>query len=122
MYAGVEHLGRATVDFVDALLVVVEPTRRSLGTADQIYKLAQDIGVKRMWLVGNKVRNGEEKNFLYEKTPGIPVLGTIPADLGVQEDDRLGVAVYDHVPVVKQAGQKIVDKLSAENFNYLSEK
>src|SRR3990172_5086812 len=33
MYAGVEHLGRATVDFVDAMLVVVEPTRRSLGTA-----------------------------------------------------------------------------------------
>ena len=31
MYAGVEHLGRATVDFVDALVVVVEPTRRSLG-------------------------------------------------------------------------------------------
>jgi CO dehydrogenase maturation factor len=27
MYAGVEHLGRATVDFVDAMLVVVEPTR-----------------------------------------------------------------------------------------------
>src|SRR5512143_2617280 len=36
MYAGVEHLGRATVDFVDALLIVAEPTRRSLGTAAQI--------------------------------------------------------------------------------------
>ena len=41
MYAGVEHLGRATVDFVDAMLVVVEPTRRSLGAAAQITKLAQ---------------------------------------------------------------------------------
>ena len=36
MYAGVEHLGRATADFVDAMVVVVEPTRRSLGTAAQI--------------------------------------------------------------------------------------
>jgi CO dehydrogenase maturation factor len=43
MYAGVEHLGRATVDFVDAMLIVVEPTRRSLGTASQIKKLANDI-------------------------------------------------------------------------------
>jgi CO dehydrogenase maturation factor len=34
MYAGVEHLGRATTDFVDAMIVVVEPTRRSLGTAE----------------------------------------------------------------------------------------
>ena len=40
MYAGVEHLGRATVDFVDAMIVVVEPTRRSLGTAAQIKSLA----------------------------------------------------------------------------------
>ena len=38
MYAGVEHLGRATVDFVDTMLVVVEPTRRSLATANQIKK------------------------------------------------------------------------------------
>ncbi len=114
MYAGVEHLGRATVDFVDAMLVVVEPTRRSLGTAAQIKKLANDIGLTRLWLVGNKVRNPEEQAFLYEQTPRMPVLGTIPADLGVQEADRLGVAVYDYVPAVKQAADQIVEKLSVE--------
>src|SRR5574341_2465753 len=64
MYAGVEHLGRATVDFVDAMLVVVEPTRRSLGTAAQIKKLANDIGLQRLYLVGNKVRNEEAAKFL----------------------------------------------------------
>ena len=48
MYAGVEHLGRATVDFVDAMIIVVEPTRRSIGTAAQIKKLAADIGLKRL--------------------------------------------------------------------------
>ncbi len=90
MYAGVEHLGRATVDFVDAMLVVVEPTRRSLGTAAQIKKLANDIGLDRLWLVGNKVRNSEETNFLTTETPGIPILGTLPADLAVQEADRYG--------------------------------
>ena len=42
MYAGVEHLGRATVDFVDAMLVVVEPTRRSLGTANHPQSLTVD--------------------------------------------------------------------------------
>ena len=36
MYAGVEHLGRATVDFVDAMIIVVEPTQRSLGTAAKL--------------------------------------------------------------------------------------
>ncbi|HNB51587.1 MAG TPA: AAA family ATPase, partial [Anaerolineales bacterium] len=71
MYAGVEHLGRATVDFVDAMIVVVEPTRRSLGTAAQIKKLANDIGLKRLFLVGNKVRSEEEAAFLTAETPGL---------------------------------------------------
>ncbi|MFM8321831.1 MAG: AAA family ATPase [Chloroflexota bacterium] len=112
MYAGVEHLGRATVDFVDAMVVVVEPTRRSLGTAAQIRKLANDIGLTRLWLVGNKVRNADEAAFLHAETPGLPVLGLLPADLAVQEADRLGIAVYDHVPALRQAGQEMAEKLA----------
>ncbi len=114
MYAGVEHLGRATVDFVDALLVVVEPTRRSLGTAAQIGKLAADIGLNKLWLVGNKVNGQEEAAFLYEHTPGIPVLGTLPADSAVQEADRLGEAVYDYVPAMRSAAKAIAEKLRKE--------
>src|SRR5512136_3283932 len=79
MYAGVEHLGRATVDFVDAMLVVVEPTHRSLGTAAQIKKLAEDIGLTRLWLVGNKIKDPGEVKFLENESPGIPVLGFMPA-------------------------------------------
>jgi CO dehydrogenase maturation factor len=107
MYAGVEHLGRATVDFVDALLVVVEPTNRSLGTAAQIATLAKDIGLTRLWLVGNKVHNPEEVAFLEAGSPGLPVLGMLPADLAVKNADRLGVAVYDHVPSLRQAVEEI---------------
>jgi CO dehydrogenase maturation factor len=114
MYAGVEHLGRATVDFVDAMLVVVEPTRRSLGTAAQIQKLASDIGLKRLYLVGNKVRNEDEAAFLNAETPGLPVLGFLPADLKVQEADRLGIPVYDHVPALRQAAESILAKLTGE--------
>lgn len=114
MYAGVEHLGRATADFVDAMIVVVEPTRRSLGTATQIKQLAQDVGVTRLWLVGNKVRNEEERAFLETETPGIPVLGFLPAELLVQEADRLGIAVYDHVPPLRQVADEIGKKLTEE--------
>jgi CO dehydrogenase maturation factor len=111
MYAGVEHLGRATVDFVDGMLVVVEPTQRSLGTAAQISKLAQDIGLTRLWLVGNKVRHNEEAAFLQANSPGLPLLGFLPADLAVQEADRLGIAVYDHVPTLRQAAAEMAEKL-----------
>jgi CO dehydrogenase maturation factor len=114
MYAGVEHLGRATVDFVDAMLIVVEPTRRSLGTAAQIKKLAADIGLTRLWLVGNKVRDDDEIAFLEAETPSLPVLGILPADLAVQEADRVGIAVYDHVPALRLAAQVMVETLIAE--------
>ncbi len=111
MYAGVEHLGRATVDFVDAMVVVVEPTQRSLGTAAQIKKLAADIGLNRLWMVGNKVRTEEENEFLERESPGMPLLGILPMDLGVLDADRLGEPVYDHVPSLKQAAAEIAQKL-----------
>jgi CO dehydrogenase maturation factor len=111
MYAGVEHLGRATVDFVDAMIIVVEPTRRSLGTARQIKKLAHDIGLDRLWLVGNKIRNEDESQFVEAESPEIPVLGFLTADLAVQEADRLGIPVYDHVPSLKVAAEKMAEKL-----------
>ena len=117
MYAGVEHLGRATVDFVDAMIVVVEPTRRSLGTARQIKKLANDIGLERLWLVGNKVRNKDESHFLETESPGIPVLGFLPADMAVQEADRLGIPVYNHVPSLKVSAEKMAEILRQEIGN-----
>jgi CO dehydrogenase maturation factor len=113
MYAGVEHLGRATVDFVDAMLIVVEPTRRSLHTAQQIKRLANDIGLNRLWLVGNKVRNADEASFLQDESSrvSIEVLGWLPADLGVQEADRLGIPVYEHVPALRNAAEKMATLL-----------
>lgn len=121
MYAGVEHLGRATVDFVDALLIVVEPTQRSLGTAGQIKDLAEDIGLERLWLVGNKVRSQEEVDFLISSSPGIPLLGTLPMDLGVLEADRRGLPVYDHVPSLQESARDIAQKIQSpkkpEEFN-----
>jgi len=114
MYAGVEHLGRATVDFVDAMLIVVEPTRRSIGTASQIKQLANDIGLTRLWMVGNKVRNAEEAEFLETNSPGLPLLGWLPADLGVQEADRLGIPVYEYVPALRQSTSKMAVDLLKE--------
>ncbi|NOX60336.1 MAG: AAA family ATPase [Chloroflexi bacterium] len=114
MYAGVEHLGRATVDFVDAMIIVAEPTRRSLKTATQIKALARDIGLDRLWLVGNKVRDEADAAFFRAETPNLPILGLLPADPLVQEADRLGVPVYDHAPRLREAAHQIVQALEAE--------
>ena len=114
MYAGVEHLGRATVDFVDAMLIVAEPTRRSLGTALQIKKLAQDLGLQRLYLVGSKVRDEDDLAFLQTESisrVGLPMLGYLPADPAVQDADRLGLPVYEQVASLREAARAIVSGL-----------
>jgi CO dehydrogenase maturation factor len=110
MYAGVEHLGRATVDFVDLMIVVVEPTRRSLGTAEQIKELAIDIGLKNLYLVGNKIRNQDEIDFIKSHAI-IDVLGFLPTDLKVLDADRLGIPVYDHVPELMETAKDLAEKI-----------
>jgi CO dehydrogenase maturation factor len=111
MYAGVEHLGRATADAVDAMLVVVEPTARSLGTAEQIKHLAKDIKVEHIFIVGSKVRNEDDAAFIEENSPGLSVLGHLPADERVIEADRKGVAVYSISPELAQSAKGILEKL-----------
>lgn len=79
MEAGVEHLGRGTAQGVDALIVVVDPDRRSLDTAARILPLAQEIGLRRIVAVGNKVADPEEEAFIRHGLPlSVPLLGSIP--------------------------------------------
>ena len=114
MYAGVEHLGRATATAVDAMLIVVEPTKRSLGTAAQIKSLAQDIQLKDLFIVGSKVQGEEDEAFIEEKSPGLQVIGHLPYDQHVRQADREGVSLYDLSPDLAQATQAIVQALEAK--------
>lgn len=52
--AGVEHLGRGTVAGVDGLVVVSEPSRRSLETAARVGALAAELGLTRQVLALNR--------------------------------------------------------------------
>ena len=107
MYAGVEHLGRATGDAVDAMLIVVEPTARSLGTATQIKKLAEDLHMQRLYLVGSRVQGDADATFIRQRSPGLPVLGFLPEDPGVREADRSGLPAFDTAPALAEAARAI---------------
>ena len=63
MEAGVEHLGRATSSSVDALIVVVNPGARSRAAASKIRKLGQDIGIKKILILGNRVNGPEDEEI-----------------------------------------------------------
>jgi CO dehydrogenase maturation factor len=107
MYAGVEHLGRATAEAVEAMIVVVEPTGRSLETAAQIKTLAADIGLRQLFLVSNKIQSPADRDFVEAHSPGLPVIGHLPYTPQVQAADHLGRAVYDIAPELVEATNSI---------------
>jgi len=100
MEAGLEHLGRGVVRGVDALLAVVEPSYRSIETAYRIKTLAQDLGVKRIYAVGNKIARGEEELFIRKEVgkAGLDLLATIPLDPAVPEAEMAGLSPIDYAP------------------------
>jgi CO dehydrogenase maturation factor len=90
MEAGLEHLGRGTAMAVDRLVVVVEPGRRSIETAHHIRNLAEDIGLKNLSFVGNKIRSEKDRDFLLKELSEFHFLGFIPFAEDIIEADLEG--------------------------------
>lgn len=112
MEAGLEHLGRATSTGVDHLIVVVEPGQRSIETALNVRKLAGDLNIKRVSVVGNKVRNKSDEEFITKELGGMEVLGFIPFADSIIEADRQGVSVYKNSPEASGAVREIFKKIA----------
>ena len=111
MEAGIEHLGRATASAVDKLVVVVEPGRRSVDTAGHIQKLAAQIGLKNIVLVGNKIRIKKDKEFLQQHLKGYEFLGFIPYDDALIEADLNGASPFDVDSAAKTNVKEMILKL-----------
>jgi CO dehydrogenase maturation factor len=112
MEAGVEHLGRATAQAVDAFLAVVEPGRRSLNTAARVRQLAEDIGITRVYVVGNKVRSESDWAFMQAES-AVPLLGYLSANPELTEADMRGEGVFDAAPKAVEEVRAIVAALEA---------
>lgn len=114
MEAGLEHLGRGTTMGVDMMVVVVEPGRRSLETAGSIRRLAGELGVKKLGVVGSKVQDDSELDFLRENLSEDIFLGYLPHLEAIRSADMRGESLLS-IPwsEVSFVGP-IVDRLSEE--------
>jgi len=113
MEAGIEHLGRGTARAVSALITVVEPGRRSVETALRIRRLASDIGLSKLFVVGNKIRNGKDREFLEKLLPEFQFLGFLPYDEQIIEADLNGAFAYNVSPETRDSLEAIARKLSS---------
>jgi CO dehydrogenase maturation factor len=80
MGAGIEHLTRGTAAGVDLMLVVTEPGQSSIATARIVQKLAQDLGIKAVRFIANKIRNLREQQFISAHFSGDELLGMLSYD------------------------------------------
>jgi CO dehydrogenase maturation factor len=92
MEAGVEHIGRGTASHVDALLIVVDSNLKSLEVSKRIYDLATKAGMKQIFLVGNRVMDGAQKDAIrsFAEKNGLSILSFVPFDARIIEADTRG--------------------------------
>ena len=107
MEAGIEHLTRGTAGSVDAFIVVVEPGQRSMQTARQIESLARGLGVKEVFVVGNKIRQESEKDFIIRHLQGMTFLGFMSYTTEAVTADLDGKSPYDSAPIIRNEAKKI---------------
>lgn len=111
MEAGLEHLGRGTSRGVDFLVVVVEPGRRSVDTANHIKQLAGDIGLSRVLIVGNKIRSQADIDYLQKSLDGFQFLGFLDYDTQIIEADMQAVSPASTAGKAKEAVTAMTQKL-----------
>ena len=91
MEAGVEHIGRGTAENVDMMLVVSDAHRQSLAIAERIARMAQDAGIPRLALIGNRITDAGQEQVIrdFAIARKLVVTGMIPFDAAVM---RAGIA------------------------------
>ena len=98
--ASPEHLSRGTARYADALYAVVEPYYKSLETGRRMATLAQDLGLERVGLIANKIRDDGELTAVREFADqhGLDVAGVVPFDERLPEAERAQASPLDHAP------------------------
>ena len=114
MEAGLEHLGRGTASMMDQFIVVIEPGARSIQTYERIKKLAADIGVTKVRVVANKVRDERDEEFLRQRIPAEDLLGFVHYNPDVIEADRNGQSPFDYSDKAVEEIRAIKERMDAE--------
>jgi CO dehydrogenase maturation factor len=98
--AGLEHLGRGTAKGIDVMLVITEPSQKSLDLCSKIIDLSKSLGIINIFLIANKVYDDSQLDIIYKTIEKweIPLYHTIPNDPEIINADLRGIAPIDHNP------------------------
>ena len=105
-------------DYARTVLIVVEPTAKSLLTARRLSRLALDEAhPRRLVAVANKVREAGDADTIADRT-GLDVVASIPWDEALAEAEQRRAAPIDLAPdsPAVQAVESLVDQMSEERI------
>ena len=95
--AGIGTLTRLQAETVDVVVVVVEPTPRSIDVAQRAVALAAQCSQGRVVVVANRVTSAEDVERIAIGLPGAEIV-VVPDDAAVMDADRRGVSPLDSAP------------------------
>jgi CO dehydrogenase maturation factor len=98
--AGLEHLGRGTAKGIDVMLVITEPSQKSLDLCSKIIKLSKELGIINIFLVANKVVDEGQLDIIRERINDweIPLYHSIPFDPEMGKADLKGESPLEYCP------------------------
>lgn len=112
MEAGIEHLGRGTAQSIDTMLIVVEPSQRSIRTAETILKLGGEIGIEKFGIIGNKIQSKEQALWIQKQLAQNLYMGSLSYSSLIGQSDREGRPLIDSLDSgMKKEFQTIYNKL-----------
>jgi CO dehydrogenase maturation factor len=113
--AGVEFMGRASVQGIDAFVIVVEPGGRSIETTNNLAKMARELGIGYIGAIANKITDPSQIDVIRARLKEVELLGSIYYSKSLQEADlqrapayRADAAVIDQL---KESKQLLIDHI-----------
>jgi len=95
--AGLEHLGRGTAKGIDVMLVITEPSQKSLDLCYKIIDLSKKLGVINIYLIANKITDDTQRDIINKRIEDweVPLYHSIPFDLEIGKADLNGESPID---------------------------
>jgi CO dehydrogenase maturation factor len=113
--AGVEFMGRASVQGIDALVIVVEPGGRSIETANTVAKMARQLHIKSVGAIANKITDPAQTRVIRSQLKDIVLLGSLAYSASIQQADLERAPVIDAdtelVEQLRQAKDALTDMI-----------
>ncbi|MFW9882722.1 MAG: AAA family ATPase, partial [Candidatus Thorarchaeota archaeon] len=95
--AGIEHLGRGTAKGIDVMLVITEPSQKSLDLSKKIIDLSKRLGVINIYLIANKLSDDSQQEIINKRIKDweVPLYHSIPFDSEIGKADLNGESPID---------------------------